>query len=178
MLQKIPKNSASKTEEVGGVPPEEATERPQTPTFLLTLSVPLRLYNVSNSSACHSLISSFTSVRGLGPSSSPTFQFSHRPYHVMSLSNQRRASSARCARVAGVQDFLRALGILKLARKVGLPRSSCLSRSSDAAALVRALGLKQRVFARPLGGRLLGHLSRKAGSSAHGGLFQKPSEGR
>ena len=39
----------------------------------------------------------------------------------------------------------------------------------DAAALVRALGLKQRILARPLGGRPLGHLSsRKAGSSAHG----------
>ena len=51
-------------------------------------------------------MSSFTSVRRLlgEPSSSLTFQFSQRPYHVMSLSNQRRASSARCARVAGCEE--------------------------------------------------------------------------
>ena len=59
----------SRTEGVGGaVPPEEATERPQAPTSLLTLSVLLRLYNVSDSSARHSLTSFFTSGRagGLG----------------------------------------------------------------------------------------------------------------
>ena len=45
----------------------------------------------------------------------------------------------------------------------------------DAAALVRALGLKQRILARPLGGRPLGHLSRKAGiARPRGGLFLKP----
>ena len=46
----------------------------------------------------------------------------------------------------------------------------------DAAALVRALGLKQRILARPLGGRPLGHLSsRKAGIvRPRGGLFLKP----
>ena len=46
----------------------------------------------------------------------------------------------------------------------------------DAAALVRALGLKQRILARPLGGRPLGHLScRKAGIvRPRSGLFLKP----
>ena len=41
---------------------------------------------------------------------------------------------------------------------------------------MRALGLKQRILARPLGGRPLGHLSsRKAGIvRPRGGLFQKP----
>ena len=56
--EKSPKTQPP-TEGVGGaVPPEEATERPQAPTSLR-------------------LMSSFTSVRGLG--SSLTFQFSHRP---------------------------------------------------------------------------------------------------
>ena len=46
----------------------------------------------------------------------------------------------------------------------------------DAAALVRALGLKQRILARPLGGRPLGHQSsRKAGSvRPRSGLLQEP----
>ena len=56
----------------------------------------------------------------------------------------------------------------------------------DAGALVRALGLEQRVLARPLAGRPLGHQSsRKAGSvlvRPRGGLLQKPclraAEGR
>ena len=120
----------------------------EAPTSFLT--VPLRLYNVSynvsHSSACHSLMSSFTSVRGLlgEPSSSLTFQFSQRPYHVMSLSNQRRASSARCERVAGVR---RAVQISHTSSKTSCEcsvfsslharrrasasvPSSCLSRSS------------------------------------------------
>ena len=62
----------SRTEGVGGaVPPEEATERPQAPTSLLTLSVLLRLYNVSDSSACHSLTSFFTSGRAGGSGGPP-----------------------------------------------------------------------------------------------------------
>ena len=46
----------------------------------------------------------------------------------------------------------------------------------DAAALVRALGLKQRILARPLGGRPLGHQSsRKAGIvRPRSGLLQEP----
>ena len=46
----------------------------------------------------------------------------------------------------------------------------------DAAALVRALGLKQRILARPLVGRPLGHLSsRKAGIvRPRSGLLQEP----
>ena len=70
----------------------------------------------------------------------------------MSLSNQRRASSARCARVAGCeepcfQDFLRVLGILELARKASGFRERAvqlLIEELDAAALVRALGLELR----------------------------------
>ena len=61
---KSPQKLSSRTE--GAVPPEEATERPQAPTSLLTLSVLLRLHNVSDSSACHSLTSFFTSGWGLG----------------------------------------------------------------------------------------------------------------
>ena len=85
------------------------------------------------------------------------------------------------------QDFLRALGIFELARKASDFHERAvqlLIEELDAAALVQALGLKQRVFARPLGGRPLGHLSsRKAGIvRPRGGLFQKPclhaSEGR
>ena len=56
-LRKVPENSAPEPRGVGGaIPPAEATERPQAPTSFLT--VPLRLYNVSDSSACHSLMSS------------------------------------------------------------------------------------------------------------------------
>ena len=85
-LRKVPENSAPEPRGLEvAIPPAEATERPQAPTSFLT--VPLRLYNVSynvsDSSACHSLMSSFTSVRGLLGEPS------------MSLSNQRRASSAR-----------------------------------------------------------------------------------
>ena len=71
-------------------------------------------------------------------------QFSQRPYHVMSLSNQRRASSARCERVAGVR---RAVQISHTSSKTSCEcsvfsslharrrasasvPSSCLSRSS------------------------------------------------
>ena len=63
--------------------------------------------------------------------SSLTFQFSHRPYHVMSLSNQRRASSARCARVAGPRRSCTPLPRLRASARyfrartqgVGLPRA-------------------------------------------------------
>ena len=73
------------------------------------------------------------------------------------------------------QDFLRVLGILELARKASGFRERAvqlLIEELDAAALVRA----QRVFARRLGGRPLGHLSsRKAGViRPRSGLFQKP----
>ena len=77
--------------------------------------------------------------------------------------------------------------ILELARKASGFRERAvqlLIEELDAAALVRALGLEQRVFARPLGGRPLGHLSsRKAGViRPRSGLFQKPclhaTEGR
>ena len=98
---KSPRKLSSRTAGVGGaIPPAEATERPQAPTSFLTvpLRVPLRLYNVSDSSACHSLMSS--SASGWGPSSSSS---PHRARHVMPASNQRRASSARCERVAGVR---------------------------------------------------------------------------
>ena len=100
--EKSPKNSAPEPRGLEVQSRQQRLQRgPRLPPPFLMLSVPLRLY----SSACHALMSSFTSVRGLlgKPSSSLTFQFSNRPYHVMSLSNQRRASSARCARVAGVR---------------------------------------------------------------------------
>ena len=95
----------------------------------------------------------------LRPSNFPTARTT-----LMSLSNQRRASSARCARVAGVR---RAVQILHTSFKTSCKCSVFLSlrkasnfheravqlliEKLDAAALVRALGLKQRVFARPLG---------------------------
>ena len=77
------------------------------------------------------------------------------------------------------QDFLRVLGILELARKASGFRERAvqlLIEELDAAALVRALGLKQRILARPLGGRPLGHLSsRKAGIvRPRSGLLQEP----
>ena len=68
-LRKVPENSAPEPRGVGGaIPPAEATERPQAPTSFLTvpLRVPLRLYGVSDSSACHSLMSSSSSGRGGG----------------------------------------------------------------------------------------------------------------
>ena len=139
------------------------------------LSVPLRLY----SSACHSLMSSFTSVRGLlGEPSSSDFPIFPPPVpRDIALKPAQGKLSPLCARGRGAksradlahlsQDFLRVLGIFELARKASDFHERAvqlLIEELDAAALVRALGLKQRIFARPLGGRPLGHLSsRKAG---------------
>ena len=99
-LRKVPENSAPEPRVGGAIPPAEAAERPQAPTSLLMLSVPLRLYNVSDSSACHSLMSSSSSGRGGGLGDSPTSQSIHSTSHAALASNQRRASSARWARVA------------------------------------------------------------------------------
>ena len=74
-LRKVPENSAPEPRTAGGQSRQRRLQRGPRLTFFLMLSVPLYL---SDSSACHLLISSFTSVRGLlgEPSSSLTFQFS------------------------------------------------------------------------------------------------------
>ena len=77
-------------------------------------------------------------------------------------------------------DFLqiraRSEALLREASDFRFLTEQMLIEELDAAALVRALGLKQRILARPLGGRPLGHLSsRKAGIvRPRGGLFLKP----
>ena len=96
--------------------------------------------------------------------------------HDVALEPAQGKLSPLCARGRGAksradlahlfQDFLRVLGILELARKAsGFHERAVqlLIEELDAAALVRALGLKQRILARPLVGRQL--RTRRARSS-------------
>ena len=97
-LRKVPENSAPEPRGLGVHPASGGYREAQAPTSFLT--VPLRLYNVSDSSACHSLMSSSSSGRGGGLGDPPTSQSIHSTSHAALASNQRRASSARWARVA------------------------------------------------------------------------------
>ena len=161
----VPRKLSSQTEGVGGaIPPEEATERLQAPTSLLMLSVPLHLYS-STDKLLH--IGSGAARQALVISDFPIF-----PPPVprdIALEPAQGKLSPLCARGRGAksradlahlfQDFLRVLGILELARKASDFHERAvqlLIEELDAAALVRAR-LKQRVFARPLGGRPPAH---------------------
>ena len=90
---KSPRKLSSRTEAVGGaIPPAEATERPQAPSFL---TVPLRLYNVRQRLRQLRLPLTDKLLHvGSGAAQRVVisdFPISQRPYHVMS--NQRRASA-------------------------------------------------------------------------------------
>ena len=67
-LRKVPENSAP---EPRGLEVQSRQRRLPGSRLLLTLSALLRLYNVSDSSACHSLTSFFTSGRAGGSGGPP-----------------------------------------------------------------------------------------------------------
>ena len=133
---------------------QRRTERLQAPTSVLTLRV--RLYDVSDSSACRRF---GAARRALVISGLPIFP-APVPRDV-ALELAQGKLSPLCARGRGAksradlahlfQDFPQVLGILELARKAsGFHERAVqlLIEKLDAAALVRALGLKQRILAR------------------------------
>ena len=103
----------------------------------------LRLYNVSDSSACHSLTSFFTSGRAdLGPRPTrPTFRST---YHEPQTSAGQALPAGSAWRAAETW-----LTSLMISFRSVLAAKQMLIEELDAAALVRALGLQQRILARP-----------------------------
>ena len=102
-LRKVPKNSVP---EPRGLEVQSRQRRLQRgPRFhhpFDALCASTRLYvSTADSSARHSLMSS--SASGWGLLGKPSSSSPRRARHVIPASSQRRASSARCARVAGVR---------------------------------------------------------------------------
>ena len=173
--EKSPKTQLPNRRVGGAIPPAEAIERLQASTFFLT--VPLRLLQrlrqlrlPLTDELLH--VGSGAARRALVISDFPIFP---APVPRDVALDQRRASSARCERVAGVRRAVQishtssktfckcsAFSSLHARRRASASvPSSCLSRSS----MRRRWCERSASTARPLGGRPLGHLSSRSSAA-------------